>query len=198
MSDAEFWNAQYRHRHHHHAHGPNVTLTELVGALTPGTALDVGCGEGRDARWLASRGWSVTGVDVSSVALEHAKAHASTVQWVEADVHTWTPPAETFDLVTSHFVHVAPDARRAFFAKLVHAVRRGGSVLFVSHHHSDHQTTVGRPQLPELFFSADELHAFLPSSEWTVRESGTRPRETRDPSGRVITINDALLFATRR
>lgn len=170
MNEREFWNAQYsRHRH---AHGPNETLIEVARTLTPGSALDVGCGEGVDARWLAEHGWSVTGVDISSVALERARTSPH-VQWIEADLHTWNPPAE-FDLVTSHFVHVKPEARREFFTKLARAVRRGGSLLFVSHHHSDHS----RPALAELNFTADELHEFLPGEEWQLTYSGMRLKNT--------------------
>lgn len=194
--DRAFWDAQYSRRHH--AHGPNETLVEFATELAPGVALDLGCGEGHDARWLAARGWGVTGVDVSPAALARAQETPSTVHWLEADLDAWEPPRETFDLVTSHFVHVRPDARRDFFAKLVGAVRPGGRVLFVAHHHSDHGTTVGRPALPELFFTADELHAFLPAREWTLTFSGTRPRQTRDRAGALITLHDTVLQATRQ
>jgi 2-polyprenyl-3-methyl-5-hydroxy-6-metoxy-1,4-benzoquinol methylase len=181
VSEREFWNAQYARRHH--AHAPNETLIEVAQKLTPGSALEVGCGEGVDARWLAQHGWSVTGVDISSVAIERARALPSTVEWLEADLHTWKPPGE-FDLVTSHFVHVKPEARREFFSKLARAVRRGGSLLFVSHHHSDHS----RPAIAELNFTADELHEFLPRDEWQLTYSGERPR------GHIV---DTVLWATR-
>ncbi len=176
-----FWDAH--HARGHHAHAPNETLVEVASKLTPGAALDVGCGEGHDARWLAAHGWKVTAVDVSSVALERARATPSTVQWKEEDFATWTPPREAFDLVTSHFVHVRPEARADFFSKLAGAVRPGGALLFVAHHASDHS----RPNLAELNFTADELHAHL--RDWELTYSGTRPRQG---------VHDTVLWATRR
>jgi 2-polyprenyl-3-methyl-5-hydroxy-6-metoxy-1,4-benzoquinol methylase len=94
---------------------PNAHLRTEVADLTPGRALDAGCGHGAEAIWLASSGWRVTGVDFSAAALEHARSTAAAIgsdvaeriDWVEGDLGTWTPPSGRFDLVSCLYVHVA-------------------------------------------------------------------------------------------
>lgn len=190
-NDRELWNEKYR-KHHHHQHGPNETLVELAGMLPVGTALDVGCGEGRDARWLAERGWKVTGLDLSDVAIARARALSPNVSWQVVDVEKWKP-SEQYDLVTSHFMHVAPEARVTSFRNMAAAVKPGGRLLFVSHHHSDHQTRIGRPRLADLFFTPEEVAAVLEPSDWSVEFSGLRPRTERG-----IAVHDAVFLARRR
>lgn len=90
-----------------------------AGDLAPGTALDAVCGEGTDAIWLASRGWQVTAVDFATIALRRAREHADTfgaditrrIDWVQADLTSWTPTEEHFDLVSAHYVHPATSPR---------------------------------------------------------------------------------------
>src|SRR5262249_22270222 len=94
---------------------PNTHLTSGVADLRPGRALDAGCGHGSDALWLAARGWQVTAVDFAATALAHARSTAEAmgpeiagrVDWVEADLGSWTPEAGAYDLVVSLYVHVA-------------------------------------------------------------------------------------------
>lgn len=190
-NDREFWNEKYRHGHHHH-HGPNETLVELANMLPAGTALDVGCGEGRDARWLAEHGWKVTGIDLSDVAIARARTLAPDAKWEVVDIANWQP-AEQFDLVTSHFMHVAPEARAKLFQNMAASVKPGGRLLFVSHHHSDHGTNIGRPKSAELFFTADEVKSVLEPSQWNVEFAGMRPRTERG-----VAIHDAVLLARRQ
>ncbi len=160
----EFWDAMYSRHHAAHGRGPNETLTTCAAALTPGTALDVACGEGADALWLAERGWSVTAVDVSRVALEHARARdaGQRVTWREADLTSWQPPG-TFDLVTSHFLHLAPRDRPGFFTQLAAAVRPGGTLLFVAHASSERHG-----HHAELIFTEADVTAALDASRWSV------------------------------
>ena len=90
---------------------PNRTLIDTATALPVGTALDAGCGEAADSLWLAERGWTVTAVDFVASALERGKSRAeemgpdvaARIEWQEADLSTWTPPAASFDLVTTHY-----------------------------------------------------------------------------------------------
>jgi 2-polyprenyl-3-methyl-5-hydroxy-6-metoxy-1,4-benzoquinol methylase len=88
---------------------PNRFLVAEVSGLPPGRALDVACGAGRNAVWLAERGWSVTGVDFSDVALENARQLAEergvAVEWVDGDLRNWQPPGE-YDLVAVLYLHV--------------------------------------------------------------------------------------------
>ena len=97
---------------------PNPYLVRETSGLTPGTALDAGCGEGGEAIWLASRGWQVTAADISADALARAAHHAADVglpqdvQWVRADLTAWEPGTQ-FDLVTTHYAHPSIPQRRS-------------------------------------------------------------------------------------
>jgi SAM-dependent methyltransferase len=140
-SGAEFWDALYASREPDSSRDPNPQLAAEAGDLAPGFALDVGCADGCDAGWLAERGWRVTAVDVSNVALDRARAAtpklAERIEWLQADLREWTPAASTYDLVSAHFVHFLPDERAVVFRRLAAAVRPRGTLLIVGHHPSD-------------------------------------------------------------
>lgn len=131
---------------------PNPQLVAEAAELAPGRALDVGCGEGADAVWLAQRGWQVTAVDIADTALRRAAGHAAEAGADVADRITWTradlreqPPAEgRYDLVSAQFMHLPGDTRRPLFARLAAAVTPGGTLLIVGHHPSDLRTSAHR------------------------------------------------------
>jgi SAM-dependent methyltransferase len=197
--DAGFWDQMYRDRHTAWDAEPNPFLAADIDGLVPGTALDVGCGEGSDSVWLAERGWHVTAVDISAVALDRGRAADTKhrVDWVEADVLTWQPPTEAFDLVSTHFLHIPPADRAGVFGRLAQAVRPGGTLLVVSHHVSDLETTVGRWPMPELYYEAEDIAALLSPDRWAIAFGGKRPRHTQDPGGNPVTIHDMVLKARR-
>jgi 2-polyprenyl-3-methyl-5-hydroxy-6-metoxy-1,4-benzoquinol methylase len=133
-SQAE-WNALYNERPQIWSGNPNAALVREVAALTPGSALDLGCGEGADAIWLAGNGWTVTGVDVSDVALARARQHAEAagvaIEFVLDDLAE--SPGE-FDLVTSFFLHVPDAALREHTLRVsARSVAPGGTLLVVGH-----------------------------------------------------------------
>ncbi len=196
---AEFWDHMYGHRHAAGNSEPNPVLAHESAGLAPGTALDLGCGEGTDALWLAKRGWHVTAVDISGVALDHARAsdRDQQVDWLQADMLVWQPPADAYDLVSLHYVHIPPAERAAVFDRLARAVRPGGTLLVVAHHPSDLETTVGRPANAELFFTAEDVAALLVPGQWEILLAGTRPRSATDREGRTLTIQDMVLKARR-
>jgi len=159
----ERWNE--RHEHGEIESGePDATLVSEVSGLTPATALDVACGSGTNAIWLARAGWRVTGVDWSAVALEKARARADgagvRVEWIEADLLAWTPPPSAFDLVTVLYLHLAPGERRVVYPAAARAVAPGGSLLVVGHDRENLGRGPG-PQDPERLFTATELGAEL-------------------------------------
>ncbi len=133
------WDEKYRSRAKIWSGEPNPQLIAEAAHLPPGTALDLGCGEGADAIWLASRGWKVTAVDVSAVALERAEAHAQergqggNITWVRQDLATWVP-GELFDLVTAQFLHSTVMPWQQALQLAAAAVRTGGTLLIVGHH----------------------------------------------------------------
>lgn len=204
MFDEDYWEERYRSHTAVWSGHANTHLVAEATDLTPGTALDAGCGEGGDALWLAARGWQVTAVDFATTALARAAEQAEKlgltdrVHWLHADLTTWTPPASGFDLVTANFIHLPPGERDPLFVRLASAVAPGGSLLIGGHHHSDLDTTVRRPHAPELFFTAEQVVTMLDPADWEIVAAGTRPRQTHDGEGREVTINDAVLHARRR
>jgi SAM-dependent methyltransferase len=186
---------------------PNPHLVTEAADLGPGAALDVGCGEGADAIWLAGRGWRVTAADLSCVALDRGIVHAlevgaevaKRIDWLHADLTTWIPrPGITYDLVSAHFMHLPKDPREALFRKISASVSPGGTLLIVGHHPSDMHSTVPRPPVPELFFTAAEVAALLDPSDWDLILTEARARQTVDPDGADVTIHDAVLRAQRK
>ena len=202
----EFWDARYASRDQLWSGNPNRRFAEEVAELEPGTALDVGCGEGADAIWLASRGWQVTAVDVSTVALERAARQATAVgaevadrlTWRQVDLMSWDPAPEQFDLVSAQFIHLPLAERDALNQRLAAAVRPGGTLLIVGHHPSDLDTSIGRWNLPGLMFTAEEIAATLDPDVWEIVAAAAPEREERDPDGKPVTIRDAVLRARRR
>lgn len=202
----EFWDERYGSAEVIWSGEPNPHLVEQVADLAPGEALDVGSGEGADAIWLASRGWHVTGIDVSPVALDRAADRAASrgpevagrISWRQADVLSWEPAPDQFDLVSAQFMHLPGPARESLHRRLAEAVRPGGTLLVVGHHPSDLETTMRRPSLPDLLFTSEQVAAILDPSEWHVVVAAAPERQALDPDGRSVTIHDALLKATRR
>ena len=209
MSDPfsqEAWDERYRSRDALWSGNPNPHLVAAAGELLPGHALDVGAGEGADAIWLASRGWHVIAVDLSTVALERACAHAdkagpdiaARIDWVHKDVTCWDPGPSRYDLVSVQYMHLPPAPRQAMVERLARSVAPGGSLLMVGHHPTDLQTTVPRPNMPELFFTGDDIAAELDPGQWTIITNAAPGRIVDDPEGNAVTVHDTVLRAMRR
>jgi SAM-dependent methyltransferase len=205
MFDQAWFEERYRSAPALWSEQPNPQLVAEITDLRPGTALDVGCGEGADAIWLAERGWRVTGVDFSTTALERAAQHAAArggevagrIDWRHADLLQWTPPEAAFDLVSAQYMHLPPEPRAALFTQLGAAVAPGGSLLIVGHDFSDHAAGAHRPDMPEMFFTAQDVAASLARGEWEVLVTEARPRPAKVHEGQKITVHDAVLHARR-
>jgi SAM-dependent methyltransferase len=201
----EFWDARYRTKESLWSGKPNAHLVAQAGDLAPGTALDAGAGEGADAIWLAGRGWRVTAVDISAVALERAAGHAAQageevagrITWRREDLLEWQPPERGYDLVATHYLHLPSAGRQSLFRRLAAAVADGGTLLIVAHHPSDLRTTMPRPQEPDLFFTGDDIAAQLDGQGWEIVTNVAAPRQVTDPDGRQVTIHDTVLRARR-
>ncbi|WP_452299647.1 methyltransferase domain-containing protein [Micromonospora krabiensis] len=206
MFTRDAWEERYRSRTSVWSGRPNPQLVAEATPLPPGRALDVGCGEGADAVWLAERGWRVTAVDIATAALERAAAHADAagpqvaarIDWTHADLRESPPTDGGYDLVSAQFMHLPADERRVLFARLADAVAPGGTLLVVGHHPRDLRTTARRMHFPEMMYTAEEVAAQLDPGRWQVTTVEARPRAVTDPDGRDVTVHDAVLVARRR
>jgi SAM-dependent methyltransferase len=180
---------------------PNGRLVAEVADLPAGRALDVGCGEGADAIWLARRGWTVTGIDVSDVALGRARAAAGlvgvTVEWVCGDALQTSFSAGSFDLVSMHYPALAKAAGEAAVRRLLDAVQPGGLLLAVYHdlddEHREHMKARGFD--PADYVGAHDLVPLL-GEDFTIELHAVEPRI--DPPPDNPHIADVVLRARRR
>lgn len=180
---------------------PNGRLVAEVADLAPGRALDVGCGEGADAIWLARRGWTVTAVDISDVALCRAREAAElagvVVDWVGGDALQTPLPAHSFDLVSMQYPAVPKAAGEAAVRMLLDTVRPGGLLLAVYHdldgEHREHMKSQGVD--PADYVGADDLYRLL-GDDFAVERHAVEPRI--DPPAAAPHIADVVLRARRR
>jgi SAM-dependent methyltransferase len=189
------WDERHGARDPIEDHAPDPSLIEVASTLVPGTALDLGCGEGRNTIWLAEAGWTVTGVDFSAVGLARAEARATgrglKVRWLQADLLAWTPPPAAFDLVVLMFIHLPEPERARVHAAAAAAVAPGGTLLVVGHDRTNLADGVGGPQDPDVLFTAAEVAASLPAAFEAMRVD-----TIRRGSGERVPI-DAVLVARR-
>jgi 2-polyprenyl-3-methyl-5-hydroxy-6-metoxy-1,4-benzoquinol methylase len=174
----EFWEKLYGEKPQIWSGEVNRNLQAEVTGLTPGHVLDLGCGEGGDAIWLARQGWTVDGADISPTALARAEAAAAeagvSVRWLRRDVFTWQPE-ETYDLISAQYLHLPPDLRREVFGAAAAAVRPGGALLVVGHSPKAMREFQGDKPPAELFFEPEEITAYLgDAGQWAVETCETR------------------------
>jgi SAM-dependent methyltransferase len=151
--DAEHWDERYAASERVWSAEPNTFVVALTTDLPPGTALDVAAGEGRNALWLAERGWQVTAVDFSAVAVERGRASpgGKKVDWQVADVTSYAPD-RTYDLVLVCYLHLPRPRMRQVLAHAASWVAPGGHLVVVAHAVRNLAEGVGGPQ------DADLLH----------------------------------------
>jgi trans-aconitate methyltransferase len=193
VEDGHSFDKDYWREHWQGAQGPglppNPHLVAEVAGLTPGTAVEAGCGEGAEAIWLAQQGWRVTAVDISPEALERAAARAGDVdvEWVEADLTTWAPAAPV-DLVTTHYAHPAMP-QLAFYRRISEWVRVGGTLLVVGHLHDAHGH-----EAPSAQVTVDSVRALLDEAGWRLESA---QEQLRTVPGRETPLRDVVVRATR-
>lgn len=208
-----FWEARYGERERIWSGAANRALVDVVSPLKPGSALDLGCGEGGDSLWLAEAGWQVTGADISATALERAavQAHsrglgAEAVSWLQVDLGEDFPPG-TYDLVSACFLASPVQLNRGkVLRRAADAVTAGGTLLIVSHaamppwarhrHGPDEAPSSHGPG--DFPTPAEELELLgLDEDRWTVVTAEVRPRQATGPEGAVVDLEDTVIVARR-
>jgi SAM-dependent methyltransferase len=173
------WDNRYAERRQLWSGQPNGALVAEVAGLAPGRALDVGCGEGADALWLARGGWDVTALDVSGVALERAAGHARdadlSVHWVHAALTEAALPPASFDLVSAQYPALLRTPDAAAERALLAAVAPGGVLLLVHHAGIDTQQVHDSGFDPADYVWPSTVAALL-DDDWSVEVDERRPR----------------------
>ncbi len=204
MFSQSFWDTRYGSVDRVWSGQPNVHLVRHVSGLRPGTALDVGCGEGADSIWLARRDWHVTAVDVSVVALGRVASNAQQagvadrVTFEHADLRTWDPSGRRFDLVSAQYMHLPRPQLQVLFTGLARAVAPGGTLLVVGHHPDDPHIRA-RNDPPDMYLTAEDLQTSLEPRLWERVHAGSPEREVSEGTGGgTRTARDAVLLAVRQ
>ncbi|WP_148572778.1 class I SAM-dependent methyltransferase [Nocardioides caldifontis] len=200
--DADAWDARYAASDQVWSRGPNQFVEAELADLPPGAALDVACGEGRNALWLAQRGWDVTALDFSAVAVERGRRLAGDlpVAWVVGDALTVELPE--VDLVVLAYLQLAEDERRTAVRRSFAALRPGGTFFLVAHDSTNLTEGTGGPQDPAVLYTADDVLADLAGEPFDVVRAGRVARVVPaddDHGGEADrTAWDALVRLVRR
>ncbi|MHB8246679.1 MAG: class I SAM-dependent methyltransferase [Acidimicrobiales bacterium] len=201
MNDADAWDLRYEQSALVWSAEPNCWVSDYCSALPPGRSLDLAAGEGRNSIWLATRGWTATAVDFSGVGLDKGRRLAemqgeeiaSRIDWVTADVTTYQPEPQSFDLVMLVYLQVTAASRRAAIANAARAVAPGGSLLVVAHDRTNLEEGTGGPQDPDVLYSSEDVAADLDETGLEVERA---ERVLRNVEGERDAI-DALIVARR-
>ncbi len=178
---------------------PNAHLVSETAGLSPGRALDAGCGHGSNTLWLAAHGWQVTALDFSRAALAHGRSMAESagadiaarIDWVESDLATWTVKPGAYDLVVCSYVHVAGSVQD-MVRQMANGVAPGGTLFLVGHRPIDPSTGAATAAASQLQVSVEAAIAVLEPNVWELVVAEERPRVV---AGTGV---DAVIRARRR
>ncbi|MUN63121.1 methyltransferase domain-containing protein [Kocuria sediminis] len=199
---SEYWEHRYTSAERMWSGRVNQVLAEIAADLVPGRALDLGCGEGADAIWLAQHGWTATGIDISGTAIRRATEAARSagipadrISFVAADLSTLDED-DRYDLVTASFLH-SPVAlpRTEILRAAARHVAPGGHLLITGHASAPAWADLPPAHEPRFRTPAEEVEELdLDPAQWTVRVAETRPRRIADPQGHPASIDDSVVL----
>jgi SAM-dependent methyltransferase len=198
----EFWDGMYESRDKVWSGRPNAALVDELSGATPGRALDLGCGEGGDAIWLAEQGWTVLGVDVSRTALERTAAHArerGVTDRIELEHHDLAEsfPEGSFDLVSAPFFQSPLEfPREQILRRALRSIAAGGQLLIISHAEAPSWAPDAAKHVH--FPTVDEtLRELALDDDWVVETAETRARATTGPDGEPAELLDLVVRVRR-
>jgi len=199
--DAGDWDARYAAAEQVWSLDPNQFVASELGDLPAGTAVDLACGEGRNAIWLARQGWRVTGIDFSEVAVERARARDADgeVTWVAGDVLTVDMPE--VDLAVLAYLQLPAGERRTAVRRAFDALRPGGTLFVVAHDSTNLTEGTGGPQDPSVLYTAEDVLADVADRDFEVvraeRVSRTVTKDDDHGGRHDLVAWDALARLTR-
>ena len=196
--DSDDWDTRYATAELIWSAQPNQFVVEEFAVLTPGRALDLGCGEGRNAIWLAAQGWQTTGVDFSPVGIDKGRRIASSagaqVDWVVADLREHQPAAGGYDAVLLAYLHLPQADLRVVLGRAGQALAPGGTLVVIGHDRDNLDGGVGGPQDAELLYTPDLITAALTGLRITRADRVRRPVTTADGDRHAV---DTVVRAVR-
>jgi SAM-dependent methyltransferase len=199
-ADREEWNRRYAGSELLWTAQPNRVLVAETADLTPGRALDLACGEGRNAVWLAEQGWQVAGVDFSDVALAKARELAAArgvgIDWTQADLLDYRPERGAHDLVLLFYLQLPEPQRRPIIRAAADAVAAGGRLLLVAHDSSNLERGHGGPKDAAVLYTAADVVCDLDGSGLEIERAELVQRPVETPDGERTAL-DALVRARR-
>lgn len=195
------WDDLYASKAQFFSGEPNSSLVDEAGALEPGRALDVGCGEGADAVWLAQQGWEVTGLEVSEVALERAAARAEqagvTVRWIHSGLAEAVLSPGAFDLVVAHYPALPSTDRRDNERALAESVAPSGLLLMVYHAGFDGDDAKARGIDPADYVLPADIVSALLQGNWRISIDTRSPRRL-PPGGAGHELSHNVIVRAQR
>lgn len=196
--DRSAWDARYSSHELVWGAEPNRFVAEELGSVPPrGRALDLACGEGRNAIWLATRGWRVTAVDFSEVAIERAGRLAARqgveVEWICADLAGFVPAAEAFALVLIAYLQVPESSRRAALAQAASALAPRGDLYMVGHARHARNEGLPGPKDPGVLWDPEELAGELLELGLLVERCQHVRRPVETPEGERVALDTEVL-----
>ncbi|MCW2903857.1 MAG: SAM-dependent methyltransferase [Streptosporangiaceae bacterium] len=198
LMDADAWDRRYADQDLLWSAEPNRFVAEELCGLAPGRALDLASGEGRNALWLAERGWDVTAVDFSPIAVERARrlaeARSLNMDHLVVDVVSWVPPEQAFDAVVIAYLHLPATEMSAVLERAAAALRPSGVLLVVGHDRTNVTEGVGGPQDPLILHTPDTITSALPGMVVERAERVLRPVTV---DGETRSAVDTLVRAVR-
>jgi SAM-dependent methyltransferase len=196
----EEWNRRYAGSELLWTAQPNRFLVDEAADLAPGRALDLACGEGRNAVWLTEQGWQVTGVDFADVALakgrELAAARGVEIDWLQADLLDHQPEQGAYDLVILFYLQLPAGERRQIVRAAADALAPGGRLLLVAHDSANLERGYGGPKDATVLYTAADVADDLEGSSLAIERAELVERPVETPDGERNAL-DALLRARR-
>jgi SAM-dependent methyltransferase len=186
--DANDWDRRYAEAALVWSAGPNRFVESELADLSPGRAIDVAAGEGRNAIWLAERGWDVTAVDFSQAGLDKGRELQARrggselrIDWVRADAVEDDLGRGLYDLAVVAYLQLPADRRRTAVRRTFASLKDGGTLFVVAHDSTNLTEGTGGPQYPEVLYTAEDVLADLDGERFEVVRAERVSREVPPP-----------------